>query len=164
MQDSPTWDGSPSSLWSFQQELSEHLYGVNPAYRSLIVDGTSVYKGKIIVINPTHARLVAADLMRQPNDPSTGISPGPFNGTTPAPHLPRNYDPTEPSLALLIPPKPKDDAGKEINIDMGLHFSAEEKEQFSMEPQTLRNLNLQMGNTILELILAKPERKEINTL
>ena len=63
--DRPSHNGSPTELWQFTQGLEDWLPRQSANLRSIIIDGSATVKGKTVVLSPTHARWIKANLVVQ---------------------------------------------------------------------------------------------------
>jgi hypothetical protein len=149
--DKPTYDGSPTNLWRFTQEIEDWLPRQNGNLRSIIIDGTATVKGKTIVLSPTHGRWLKANLVVQPNGAA-------HDTRVPAPCTAAAYDPA--ARPDLIPPRLMSADGQTVLQDFTHQLTDQERLEMACEPGTLKNYNLELGKIVLELIQSKADRKD----
>ena len=148
--DTPTHDGSPTTLWLFIQALDDWVYRQDGQWRFLINEGAVVIKGRFRVQNPTHFRLIKAGLMRQADGTA-------YTARNPAPCTVADYDA---AAHHNLVPAPLLDANGAVVADYTHVLTDEEKTECSVEPGTIRIVNLAMGKAILECITSNACRKE----
>ena len=149
--DRPSHNGSPTELWQFTQGLEDWLPRQSANLRSTIIDGSATVKGKTIVLSPTHARWIKANLVVQVDGTA-------YNTRVPAPCNIADYNPaTRPDL---IPARLMSADGATVVKDFTNELTDLEKMEFSCEPGTLKNLNLELGKLVLECIQSKADRKD----
>ena len=149
--DRPSYTGSPTELWQFTQGLEDWLPRQSANLRSTIIDGSATVKGKTIVLSPTHARMIKANLVVQADGTA-------YNTRVPAPCNIADYDPA--SHPHLIPARIMSADGLTVVKDFTNELTDLEKLEFACEPGTLKNLNLELGKLVLECIQSKADRKD----
>jgi len=123
--DRPSYTGSPTELWQFTQGLEDWLPRQSANLRSTIIDGSATVKGKTIVLSPTHARMIKANLVVQADGTA-------YNTRVPAPCNIADYDPA--SHPHLIPPRIMSADGLTVVKDFTNELTDLEKLEFACEP------------------------------